>query len=314
MEMFEVIQPGLYSTIQDRGRFGYLQFGIPRCGAVDAFAYSVSNLLVGNGVDQAVLEVTVFGPVLNIIEDGVIAITGADLSSHLNDSLLPLWESVAVKRGDKLTFKGPKNGCRAYIAVGGGVDLPLVMGSRSTYVGGNIGGIDGRPLVAGDIIPKGKAYGRPNQHLPSEFIPLYSNTPTIRVIMGPQDDYFSDGIKTFLDSEFKVSSKADRMGYRLEGPVIHHKDRVEKSIISEPTVSGGIQVPPDGQPILLLVEQTVGGYAKIATAISTEIGRVGQTKPGDRIRFKAIGLEEAHRLVLEERRKIQKLMDLLASC
>jgi biotin-dependent carboxylase-like uncharacterized protein len=313
MEMFEVIQPGLYTTIQDRGRFGYLQFGIPPCGVVDAYAYKLSNLLVGNRGDEAVLEVTVIGPVMNALEDGVIAITGADLSPHLNDSPLPLWESVPVKRGDKLSFKGLKNGCRSYIAVGGGIDAPLVMGSRSTYVGGKIGGIEGRPIVAGDRIPKGKIYGTPGKRVPQGLIPAYSPNPTIRVILGPQDDYFSEGIQIFLNSEFKVSSKADRMGYRLEGPVISHKEGVEKSIISEPSVPGGIQVPPDGQPIILLIEQTVGGYTKIATVISTDLGNVGQTKPGGRIRFKAITLKEAHRLFLEEQGKIKDLMNIINS-
>jgi biotin-dependent carboxylase-like uncharacterized protein len=309
MEMFAVIKPGLYTTIQDRGRFGYLQYGIPACGVVDAYAYKLSNLLVGNREDEAVLEVTVFGPTLNILNDGVIAITGADLSAFLNGSPLPLWESMPVKGGDKLSFKGARRGCRAYIAVGGGIEVPLVMGSRSTYVGGKIGGIEGRPLVAGDKIPKGDAYGTPGKRVPEEFLQTYSHRPTIRVILGPQEDYFSEGLQVFLNSEFKVSTKADRMGYRLEGPVINFQDGVEKSIISEPSVPGGIQIPPDGQPIVLLVEQTVGGYAKIATVISTDIGQVGQTKPGDTIRFKEVTLEEAHRLLMEERGTIQKFKD-----
>ena len=209
----------------------------------------------------------------------------------------------------KNSVKGARRGCRAYIAVGGGIEVPLVMGSRSTYVGGKIGGIEGRPLVAGDKIPKGDAYGTPGKRVPEEFLQTYSHRPTIRVILGPQEDYFSEGIQVFLNSEFKVSTKADRMGYRLEGPVINLQDGVEKSIISEPSVPGGIQIPPDGQPIVLLVEQTVGGYAKIATVISTDIGQVGQTKPGDTIRFKEVTLEEAHRLLMEERGKIQKFKD-----
>jgi biotin-dependent carboxylase-like uncharacterized protein len=311
MEIFEVIQPGFYTTIQDQGRFGYLQFGIPPCGVVDAFAYRISNLLVGNEGDEGVIEATVMGPILNVLEDGVIAITGGDLSPFLNDAPLTMWESISVKRGDKLSFKGLKKGCRAYLAVGGGIDVPPFMGSRSTYVAGKIGGIEGRPLVKGDRIPKGKKFGTPEKRVPPELIPVYSSNPTLHVILGPQDDYFSEGIETFLNSEFKVSSKADRMGYRLEGPVISHKDGVDKSIISEPSVPGGIQVPPDGQPIILLIEQTVGGYTKIATVISTDIGFVGQAKPGDRIRFKAVDLKEAHRLYVENLEKILKLKDLM---
>ncbi|MEW6262408.1 MAG: biotin-dependent carboxyltransferase family protein [Thermodesulfobacteriota bacterium] len=311
MDIFEVVQPGLYTTIQDQGRFGFLQFGIPPCGVVDTYAYKISNMLVGNDLDQAVLEVTVLGPTLHVLGEGVMAVTGAELSPHLNDSRLPLWESIPIKKGDKLGFKGLKKGCRAYVAVGGGIDVPRVMGSRSTYVAGKIGGIEGRSLLAGDIIPKGKTYGTPGKRLPQEFIPSYSSQTTIRVVLGPQDDYFSDGIQTFLNSEFKVSSKADRMGYRLEGPAILQKEGVEKSIISEPSVPGGIQVPPDGQPIILLIEQTVGGYTKIATVISTDIGLVGQAKPGDRIRFKAIDLEAAHRLYVESMEKISKIKNFL---
>jgi len=312
MEMFEVVQPGLYTTIQDRGRFGYLQFGIPPCGVVDSFAYKVSNLLVGNGVDEAVLEVTILGPVLDTLENGVIAVTGADLSPQLNDSSLPLWESIPIKRGDKLSFKGPKKGCRAYIGVGGGIDVPLVMGSRSTYVAGKIGGIGGRSLIAGDKIPKGKTYGTPGKRIPQEFIPTYSNHSSLRVILGPQDDYFSEGIQTFLGSEFKVSSKADRMGYRLEGPPISHKEGVEKSILSEPSVPGGIQIPPDGQPIILLVEQTVGGYTKIATVISSDIPRVAQAKPGDRIQFERVNLDAAHEVFHQQEQWLFQIKDHLS--
>ena len=312
-DIFEVIQPGPYTTIQDRGRFGYLQFGIPPCGVVDRFAYQAANLLVGNELGEAVLEVTVLGPVFSILEDGVIAITGADLSAQLNDSPLPLWGSVPVEKGDKLSFKGPKKGCRAYVAIGGGIDVPMVMGSRSTYVAAKMGGIDGRPLVAGDRIPKGKTYGTPDKHLPQEFIPAYTNHPTIRVILGPQDDYFSEGIDILLNSEFRVTSKADRMGYRLEGPVVFQKEGVEKSIISEPSVPGGIQIPPDGQPIILLLEQTIGGYAKAATVVSGDIGLIGQTKPGDRIQFRAIDLKGAHRFVDEERKKIGRIRSLFSA-
>jgi biotin-dependent carboxylase-like uncharacterized protein len=279
---------------------------------MDAFAYKVSNLLAGNGGDEAVLEATVMGPGLNVLEPGVIAITGGDLSPFLNDAPLPIWESVPVKRGDRISFKGPKKGCRSYLAIGGGIDVPPVIGSRSTYVAGKIGGIEGRPLIKGDRIPKGTGYGTPGKSLPQELIPVYSGSPSIRVILGPQDDYFSEGIEAFLNSEFKVSSKADRMGYRLEGPVILHKEGVEKSIISEPSVPGGIQVPPDGQPIILLIEQTVGGYTKIATVISTDLPKVAQAKPGDKIRFQQVDLNGAHEIYRRQWRIIQEIKDHLS--
>jgi len=307
MDVFEVLQPGLYTTIQDRGRFGYLQFGIPPCGVVDAFAYRVSNLLVGNDGDEGVLEITVAGPVLQALEDAVLALTGGDLSPCVNDAPLPMWQSVPVRQGDRIRFKGLKSGCRAYLSVAGGIDVAPIMKSRSTYVAGKIGGIEGRPLRKGDRVPKGETKKRRRGKIPQAFIPSYSNNPSIRAIPGPQDEYFSEGIEILFRSEFQVSSKADRMGYRLEGPVITHRDGVEKSIISEPSVPGGIQIPPDGQPIILLIEQTVGGYTKIATVISTDLSKVAQAKPGDRIRFEQIDLEKAHQAYRDQERVLEKI-------
>lgn len=311
MEIFTVIQPGAYTTVQDRGRFGYQQFGVPICGVVDVFAYQVANALVGNLQGQAVLEATVFGPRLEVVNQGLIALTGGNLSPVLNDDPLPMWESVAVHPGDKLQFKGIRTGCRAYIAVSGGIDVPMVMGSRSTYVAGKIGGVEGRPLAPGDRLNKGKGRAKVGVRISPAFIPTYSADIEIRVILGPQDDYFSGGIETLLSSTFTVSDKADRMGYRLEGDTIAHRERVPKSIISEPSVPGGIQVPPDGQAIILLVEQTVGGYTKIATVISSDIGKVGQAKPGDRIHFVQVGLEQAHRILKEEEEKLESIRESL---
>lgn len=311
MEIFEVIQPGSYTTVQDRGRFGYQQFGVPISGALDSFAYRVANILVGNFQDKAVLEATVFGPTLRVLNQGVIAITGGDLSPFLGDTRLPMWESVSVQSGDLIQFKGPKSGCRAYIAVAGGIDVPEVMDSRSTYVAGKIGGIEGRPLVAGDCLQKSQGASRAGIRVPSELIPSYSNEIELRVILGPQDEYFAQGIQNFFASTFEVSTKADRMGYRLEGNPIEHKDGVSKSIISEPSVPGGVQIPPDGHPIILLVEQTVGGYTKIATVISSDLGKIGQAKTGDRIRFQQVDLQEAHRIMKVEEEKIGSIKSAL---
>ena len=305
MEIFEVIQPGVYTTVQDSGRFSYQQFGVPVCGVVDSFAYRVANTLVGNFQGQAVLEATIFGPTLKVLNQGFIAVTGGNLSPLINNNPLPMWKSIAIHTDDILQFKGVKSGCRAYIAVAGGIDVPLVMGSRSTYVAGKIGGMKGRPLSAGDRLNRGREIAKAEGHVPSELIPLYPDDREICVILGPQYDYFSKGIEKFFTSTFKVSTKADRMGYRLEGNSIIHRGGIEKSIISEPSVPGGIQVPPDGQPIILLVEQTVGGYTKIATVISSDIGKVGQAKPGDRIRFRQVDIGEAHKILKEEEEKIE---------
>ena len=304
MEIFEVIQPGAYTTVQDSGRFHYQQFGVPVCGVVDSFAFRVANALVGNGKGEAALEATIFGPTLKVLHQAHIAVTGGNLTPHINNNPLPMWKSITIHPNDILQFKGVKSGCRAYIAVAGGIDVPIVMGSRSTYVAGKIGGMNGRPLLAGDRLNRGKEIASVEGYVPLELIPSYSNDIAIRVILGPQDNYFSDAVETFFASKFTVSTKADRMGYRLEGNAIMHKNGVEKSIISEPSVPGGIQVPPDGQPIILLVEQTVGGYTKIATVISSDIGKVGQAKPGDWIRFRQVDIDKAHEIAKEEEEKI----------
>jgi biotin-dependent carboxylase-like uncharacterized protein len=267
----------------------------------------MANALVGNIHSEAVLEVTVFGPSLKVSGEGAVAITGGDLSPFLNDSPLPMWESVAVCPGDTVRFKRVKSGCRAYIAVAGGIDVPIIMGSRSTYVAGKIGGIDGRPLAAGDRLNKGEGDGKVGIRVPSDLVPVYSNDIEIRAILGPQDDYFSKNVERFFTSTFTVSTKADRMAYRLEGEAIRHREGVVKSIISEPSVPGGVQIPPDGRPIILLVEQTVGGYTKIATVISPDIGKVGQAKPGDRIRFQRVELKEAHEVLKKEEEKIASI-------
>ena len=168
MEIFEVIQPGAYTTVQDRGRFNYQQFGVPVCGVVDSFAYRVANALVSNFQGQAVLEATIFGPTLKVLNQGLIAITGGNLSPVLNNTPLPMWESVAIHPDDILRFTGVKSGCRAYIAVAGGINVPIVMGSRSTYVAGKIGGTNGRPLAAGDRLSKGEGIGKAGIQVPSD--------------------------------------------------------------------------------------------------------------------------------------------------
>ena len=313
MDVFSVLTPGAYTTVQDYGRYGYQQVGIPVSGALDSFAFRVANMLIGNSVNCAVLEITVMGPRLEVLREADIAITGAEMGMTLNDKPIQGWKSIRVKPGDILGINQVKSGCRAYLAVTGGIDVPEVMGSRSTYVGGNIGGYYGRSLKQGDIIKRGKGLLL-NQvrHLSPAVIPQYSSNIVIRAVPGPQDDFFDEGLKVLFESEYMVSAKADRMGYRLQGPVIKHKEEMPKSIISEPSVPGGIQVPADGQPIILLVEQTVGGYTKIATVISTDLCRVAQATPGDTICFEQVTLETAHSLYRERQRLMQEIGELIA--
>lgn len=308
METLEVIQPGPLTTVQDLGRYGYQQYGVPVSGAMDNYALRVANLLVGNNEGEACLEITLLGLQLRVLEDTVVTITGADLSPMLNKSPLPMWEAVMVGRGDTISFPWPKRGCRSYLAVAGGIDVPKVMGSCSTHVKSRMGGLEGRPLRAGDYLKRGQAQPTiSGRRLPPQYIPEYQNQSELRVILGPQDDYFTEeGIHTFLHSEYTISIKADRMGYRLEGPRIEHKAGAD--IISDGIPLGAVQVPGDRLPIVLLADrQTTGGYTKIATVITVDVLKLAQAKPGDKVRFLQITEEEAHRSLKEYEQTIYTL-------
>lgn len=312
MDVFSVLAPGGYTTIQDKGRSGYQQMGIPVCGALDAFAFHSANLLVANSVNAAVMEITVMGPRLEILAEADLAVTGAEMGMTLNDQSLDTWKSFRVTPGDILDIQQVKSGCRAYLAVNGGIDVPKVMGSCCTYVGGNIGGYHGRLLKAGDVIKCGRATSLQGvRAMPSDTIPSYPSEIVLRAIPGPQDDFFREGLDVIFQSDFMVSTKADRMGYRLQGPKIGIREGMPKSIISEPTMPGGVQIPPDEQPIILMVEQTVGGYTKIVTVISVDLSRVAQATPGDTIRFEKVSLETAHSLYNNQQKQMQDLADRL---
>ncbi len=312
MKALHVHSPGGYTTVQDRGRFGYQHEGVPVSGALDKFAYTVANFLVENTEEAPVLEITVAGPILEVIQDMDIALTGADMGMTVNDKPVEQWESIRVKKGDIITIGQIKSGCRSYLAVSGGIKVPQIMGSSSTYVGGKIGGFGGRPLLKGDILQNNQIeLQSKHQKLESNLIPEYPSKTFIRAIVGPQDDYFEDGFSSLFGSEFMVTAKADRMGYRLQGPNVRIREDMPKSIISEPCIPGSIQIPANEQPIILLVEQTVGGYAKIATIISSDLSKVAQATPGDIIIFKKIDLEASHMVYFEEQKKLNDIKKML---
>ena len=305
MDLFSVLAPGGYTTIQDAGRFGYQHMGIPVSGALDLFAYHCANLLVANQSDAAVIEITVMGPRLEIMAEADLALTGAEIGMTLNDESIDLWQSFRVKPGDVLDIQQVKSGCRAYLAVKGGIDVPEVMGSRATYVGGSLGGYHGRTIKAGDIIQGGSSVQLAGMRkIPSIMIPSYPPEILLRAVPGPQDDFFREGLDTIFKSDFMVSTKADRMGYRLQGPNVKIRHGMPKSIISEPTMPGGVQIPADQQPIILMVEQTVGGYTKPVTVISVDLPKVAQATPGDTVRFEEVSLEKAHSLYLERQKQL----------
>ncbi|KHO62764.1 KipI antagonist [Thermoanaerobacter sp. YS13] len=307
MECFKILEPGLFTTIQDLGRFGYESQGVPTSGAMDEFAFRVANRLLENEENDACLEITLVGPTLEALTDTFVAVTGAEMQPLVNDIPRPMWSSFPVRKGDIISFSPIKSGLRVYLAVKGGFKGDYVMGSVSTYTRGKLGGFKGRRLEKGDILEKNPSSQASLQakKVRERYIPSYSSEEEVRVILGPQDDYFEEeAIKVFLTSSYIISKDSDRMGYRLEGPFLKAKERYD--IVSDGLLPGAVQVPANGQPIVILKDaQTTGGYTKIATVISSDLSKIAQLKPGDRIRFKAITLEEAHR-ALEE---MEKLID-----
>ena len=293
----EIQEPGLQTTVQDKGRYGYQRYGVPVSGAMDLFALRAGNILVGNDDGEAALEMTALGPRVRFDVPTWIAVAGADLSPTLDGAPLPMWETVEVAGGSILSFGGPLDGMRAYLAVAGGIDVPLVMGSRSTYLKGPFGGFQGRALQAGDLlstqspgessfVKRGLARGTSR--------PTYGHSHDLRVVMGPQDSSFTaEAISTFLGSPYTISMDSDRMGYRLNGPAVEHVGVAD--IVSDGTALGAVQVPGDRTPIILLADRGVtGGYAKIATVISTDTDKLGQAMPGDTLTFRSVSTEEAH--------------------
>lgn len=304
-----VRQPGAFTTVQDVGRYGYQEYGVPISGALDQFSYRVANLLAGNPLDAAAVEMTVLGPTLEVMEQGWLAIAGADLMPTLNRKPIANWRSIHVREGDVLAFRGLKGGCRAYLAMAGGIQVPTVLKSRSTFVDGKLGGLDGRPVKSGDVLVSGEPpSGSQPRELPRHFVPHYGKEYSLRCVTGPQDDYFAPGTtRTFYENSFCVTERADRRGVRLDGPSLHVRESVPESIISEANVPGGVQVTPDGHPIVLLREQTTGGYPKIATIISVDLSWVAQAKPGDTFHFRMVTLEEAHDALRAEQHRWEQL-------
>ena len=303
VETLEILAPGPLTTVQDRGRFGFGQYGVPPSGALDTFSLRVGNLLVGNREDESSLEITVIGPKIIALVDILIAITGADLQPKLNEKPLEMWRSHILRKCDVLSFKAPKSGCRTYLTIGGGINAQDIMGSKSTNLAAQFGGFEGRPLRKGDIISSDsparhlKAVGRSFDKI---LIPSYTKDQGIRVIPGPQDDHFSAKAKEiFTGSPFQVTSQSNRTGIRLAGPPIEAKKNLKESIISEGVVPGTIQIPGDGQPIIILGETVTGGYRKIATVISADLPLLGQLKPGDTINFRKVSMDEAYLAVRE---------------
>lgn len=313
--MIHVLKPGLLTTVQDDGRKDYLAFGLPRAGVMDRYAAGMANLLCGNPLRAAVLEMTITGGIFQFTQSCRISVCGAKMPVLLNDKPVDNWTAIDIVPNDIVEVGTIVNGCRSYLAVNGGVAVPVIMGSRSTYFRASIGGFEGRSLKTGDNLAIGESLPlqKAPARLPMELIPHYCRETSVRVILGPQKDLFSNqGIETFLASTYVVTNDADRMGYRTEGPLIEHKGKAD--IVSDALVPGSIQIPGNGQPIIMMVDcGTTGGYAKIATVIGADLWKIGQTKPQDRLRFVECKENEAIQALVEEQERYRIVAELVVT-
>jgi len=299
----EVLDPGLASSIQDRGRHGYYAVGIPPSGAIDLYSALAANLLVGNDADAAVIESPYLGPQLRFTMASVVAVTGARMPAKVNGEPVPSWESFAVAADDILTFEYVEAGARVYVAVAGGVDVPTVLGSRSTYALGGFGGVQGRVLKAGDVLPVGRSVGVPGKVVPELLRPVLSRDIDVRVVLGLYDYRLTDaGLQTLLDSTWDLTPVADRIGFRYSGGTLEWREREQpfgagsdpSNIVDAGYPVGSIQVPGGVEPIILHRDAVSGGgYATVATVISADLDLVGQSSPGTRTRFRPVLIDEA---------------------
>lgn len=306
----KIISPGLLTTVQDCGRFGYQASGFSVSGVLDFRSYKLANLLAGNAENLAVLEVTMVGITAQFTENTTFAITGGDFSPTLNGEPIKMYQTIFANDGDELKMSLAKTGSRGYIAFLGGVDVSIVMGSRSTNLKCGVGGFEGRALRAGDVIEIGNNvvndYRKKFKTFPAD--DFSANSVQIRAVSGPQDDYFTQkGKKTFFSEAYTITQAADRMGFKLDGTPIENINGVD--IVSDGIALGSVQVPSNGKPIVMLADrQTTGGYAKIATVISSDIPKLVQLKPGDKVYFKEITVKEAELIHKKEQKEFEKLM------
>lgn len=291
---FLVERGGLWTTVQDAGRPGYRRFGMPQSGAMDPLSLRIANSLLGNPPGAAALECTAPGPRLVAARRTAVAIAGADLSPMVNGRPVRGWTAIALREGDVLEFGAPRAGQWAYVAVPGGVDVPPALGSRATYVRGALGGYGGRRLQDGDLLACERRAPGAQFRLPEHLRPQVGGACTVRVVLGPQESYFTDSaVAALLAGEYSPGVHADRVGYRLDGPRLEHRAAAE--LLSDGLLPGAIQVPSGGQPIVIMADgPTAGGYPKIAAILRADLRLVAQARRGDPVRFRAVQWEDAH--------------------
>ncbi|RHW37593.1 biotin-dependent carboxyltransferase family protein [Lysinibacillus yapensis] len=310
-----VLHPGLLATIQDLGRFGSQKYGVIVGGAMDAYSLRIANMLVGNEENEAVLELTILGTSIQFESDHLVAITGGDLQPTIDGETAPMWRPIYIRKGSILKFKSAVSGCRAYLAFAGGIEVPKIMGSKSTYLRAAIGGFNGRALQKGDKL----LVGSPNSNISHAFINQlkrnnehftwsinftqllsFPNSFTIRFIRGSEYERFQvSSQQTFQTKQYVITTQADRMGYRLDGETLQLSEQFD--LLSEGVTYGTIQVPSSGQPIILMADrQTTGGYPKIGQVITADLPILSQMQPLSKIFFKEATLEKAESLLMEK--------------
>ena len=304
-----VLRPGLQTTVQDLGRWGYQASGVPVAGPMDTFSHRLANLLVGNPRDAATLEITLIGPELEFDVPSTIAVCGAEFDVTADGQPLTTGTTVHVAGGTRVQFGRRRVGARAYLAVAGGIQTPIVLGSRATHVVSGMGGLDGRALVAGDRLPVAaqRELAAPRR-APGLTLPAHGRA-RLRLLPGPQTDWFdAAALATLTRVSFRISPRSNRMGYRLEGPPLPQARRVEA--ISEPLAFGAVQVPAAGEPILLMADrQTAGGYPTVGSVISADWPVAGQLAPGDFIEFAFCSPQEAAAALIARERPLLRLTD-----
>jgi antagonist of KipI len=320
-----VLTPGILTTIQDFGRYGYQRYGIVTSGAMDTYSMQLANIVVGNEENEGVLEITLMGPSLKITKGSLISLTGANISPTINGKKVPFGRPVYLNEDCILNFGKCISGSRCYLAIAGGFNIPTFMGSKSTYLRGKIGGKDGRALKKGDVLETGHKseislniirklevlYGGGSFTAAKWYVKnsvvKNSNPSVVRVFEDRQFKNVSEeSIYDFFNSYFTVDTKSDRMGYRLNGPKIRFEEDIE--MISGEVSFGTIQIPPEGNPIVLLADRaTAGGYPKIAHVAYCDIKKLVQLKPFDKVKFAKITIKEAEKLYIKRRKYIESL-------
>jgi len=297
--MIHVSSPGMFTTVQDLGRYGYGPIGVSPSGAADPISVRIGNLLVGNPETAAALEMTLLGGTFVFPDGGLVALAGSDFGSTVDGATVPLWKAIEIRPGQTLRTGPTRSGARCYLCAAGGIAVKLLLGSASTHILSGLGGFEGRPLRKGDVLETGRPWGPPRSVEPRILQRLHPRK-TLRATVGPQTEWFSAAsVSRFYESTYTVTEDSNRMGLRLQGAELETPHSGQMT--SEGVSLGAIQVPAGGQPIVLFVEQqTTGGYPKIANIISADLPSIGQLRPRDEIRFEFVTPETARTLIREQ--------------